>query len=201
MFCVLSAIDHIITTNQYLQMDQVQRRLSKKAWDTAQPWHTLVSSLSLPLPILRLVSNYSLPTQPYKGPNPEHRDWVVHAHFGDFKHGVVELPASYHAGVCDPGTITASMARYIPHGFPPVTGDRFILTQVFCEPLLDYLGMSKLPKDASPSVETSRTAAATEEARLTYLKDDDCVVVYRWNSTGPETHWCSCCWGSSKPSI
>lgn len=201
MFCVLSAIDHIITTNQYLQMDQVQRRLSKKAWDTAQPWHTLVSSLSLPLPILRLVSNYSLPTQPYKGPNPEHRDWVVHAHFGDFKHGVVELPASYHAGVCDPGTITASMARYIPHGFPPVTGDRFILTQVFCEPLLDYLGMSKLPKDASPSVETSRTAAATEEARLTYLKDDDCVVVYRWNSTGPETHWCSCCWGSSKPLI
>ncbi|KAJ2911373.1 hypothetical protein MD484_g9041, partial [Candolleomyces efflorescens] len=72
VFCILSAINHIIITHQYLQMDQVQRQLSRKEKDTAQPWHTLVSSLCLPLLILRLVSNYSLPTRPYKAPSRDH---------------------------------------------------------------------------------------------------------------------------------
>ena len=111
LFCILSAIDHIILPHQYLQMEQVRRRLSRKEMDRPRLWHTLLSSLCLPFPILRLVSNYSLPTRPYKAASPERRDWVVHAHFGDFKHGVVELPASTHAGVCEPGTVTASMAH------------------------------------------------------------------------------------------
>ena len=194
LFCILSAIDHIILPHQYLQMEQVRRRLSRKEMDRPRLWHTLLSSLCLPFPILRLVSNYSLPTRPYKAASPERRDWVVHAHFGDFKHGVVELPASTHAGVCEPGTVTASMARYIPHGFPPVTSERFILTQVFCNPLLDYVGLHNLPIGASPSVENVEAAATTEDTRFVYMEEID-NVVYRWNSSRLKAHWCSCCWG------
>lgn len=192
LFCVLSAIDHILLPHQYQQMEQVRRRLSRAEVDNPDLVDDLWPSFCLPFPIIQVLSNYSRPTAPYKQASRQ-RDWVVHAQFGDFSPGMVELPACPHTGVCEPGTVTAVMARYIPHGFPPVAGERFILTQSFSNPLVHYVGLSDLPVGASASIENVVTAASTEDDNIVALKRIDSQV-YEWKTSGIQEHFCACCW-------
>jgi hypothetical protein len=182
LFCVLSAIDHILLPHQYQPMEKMMDRLAKIAVDDRELVDDLLPRFCLPFPILELLCNYSRPTALYD-PIGQGRDWVVHAHFGDFSSGVVELPASLHAGVCEPGTVTAAMASYIPHGFPPVSGERFILTQRCCTPLKQYLGIRDLPPSASPSLNNVVIAVTTEDDRIASLREQD-HQVYKWKVPG-----------------
>ena len=128
---------------------------------------TLLAGFCLPFPIIQLLSNYSRPTAPFKHKSPQ-SDWVVHAHFGQFQPGVVELPGCPRHGMCAPGTITTVMARYMSHGFPPVAGERFFLTQVFNTALVNHAGYKLLPVEAS-SIEVVTSAAAIHDEAMDAL--------------------------------
>ena len=184
VFCILSAIDHILLPHHYRPMEKMMNRLADdpELVVDQELIDQLLPRFCLPFPILELLCNYSHPTALYQ-PTCQGRDWVVHAHFGDFSGGVVELPASLQAGVCEPGTVTAVMASYIPHGFPPVFGERFILTQRCCTQLKQYLRIRDLPAWASASVNNTVTAATTEDDRIASLTEQ-AHRVYEWRVTG-----------------
>ena len=136
-----------------------------------------------------LLKNES-PTAPFKHKAPR-SDWVVHAHFGDFEPGVVELPSSPHNGVCIPGTVTAVMARYIHHGFPPVAGERFILTQVYSSAMVYKAGCQALPVEASSTAAVTCAAATKDQEMETLLEVDH--FVYKWQERQLPVQRCSCC--------
>ena len=191
VFCILSAIDHIILPHQYTQMKEVWQRLSQVEVEHRDVMEDLLPSFSLPFPMLQLLSNYSRPLQPYKRKGGQ-QDWVVHAHFRDFDDGIAEIPACPHFGICHPGTVTAVMARYARHSFPPVNGERFILTQVFCNPLVQYVGLSDLPARDAPSVNNCNMAATTEDASLSLFEADHLIYEWKWEKV--TEHQCACCW-------
>lgn len=152
---------------------------------------TLLPGFCLPFPVIQLLSNCSRPTAPFKHKAPR-SDWVVHAHFGDFQPGVVELPGCPRHGMSAPGTVTAVMARYMSHGFPPVVGERFFLTQVWSNALVYHARCKPLPVEAS-SIEAVTSAAAMHDEAMDVLRMVD-HFVYRWQERRTPVHRCSCCW-------
>ena len=150
-----------------------------------------MSHYCVPFPVLHLLSTYSRPTTVYK--KGRRRDWVVHSQFGNFTDGIVDLPASTHTGVCIPGTVTAVMDHLIPHGFPPVNGERFILSQVASSKLVNYAGLRELPADASPTIGDVE-AAACIESMLDMPPGMD-AHQYKWQvgEKSVSTN-CHCCW-------
>ena len=191
LFCVLSAIDHIILPHQCLQMESLPRKLGKQERLDGPLTEDLMLHYCVPFPVLHLLSNYSRPTSAYK--KGGRRDWVIHTQFGDFTDGIIDLPASAHTGVCTPGTVTAVMDHLIPHGFPPVNGERFILSQVTSSKLLHYAGLRQLPVDASPTIGDVEAAACMES--LLNIPPNVDVHEYEWQvGRRPPCTTCNCCW-------
>lgn len=171
-------------------MGKVHRRL--KSGDALLDLdQTLLAGFCLPFPIIQLLSNCSRPTALFKHKSPR-SDWVVHAHFGQFQPGVVELPGCPRHGMCAPGTITAVMARYMSHGFPPVAGERFLLTQVFNTALVNHARYTPLPVEAS-SIDAVTSAAAIHDKAMDALYQLD-HFIYRWQERRTPVHYCSGCW-------
>jgi len=116
----------------------------------------------LAYPLLCLLANHARPLGPFKT-LPEGQaaglDWVVHAHFGDFTNGILDLPICRSRGACPPGSITAVMDSLVPHAFPPVNGERLIISQATIQALARRLRAPKLDlREHGPTISTIENA-------------------------------------------